>query len=601
MSIINDFQKLAGVVPTSGASHKSTLVTESKTDMSPEELKQVRAAVITTLKSLEKEARDTQRPALTKLYKQDADVYDAILDLVMKNRHEAAKKLWNKQDTGCRDHVFDMNSDAIVKKALTDYFGVAMLKETAEMIVEEEQFYIVLPASANSELSDIVSKVSATSLKNIILGSPKNEIKDIAIFPSSAKSKAHALAQTRWHDAREAPEDEEVVKESAETEALARSQGRKAARSGGGNPYDKKTNPHEYNEWLDGFDEEKADRRGGYSKEMTESEQLDEISKKTLASYAKKAVDDVSYNSFTAGEKDIEDPSRLEHDKKAFKRQKGVEKAVDKLTKESFTEKEANDPWIKGRKSNSNSDGESGSNPYKPGTPNYKQWQQGWDEAEADNKKKYNESVVEDLGTKDLNEEEYAGGTKVEITSGKYKGEKGHISYDEDGEQWIVIHMMGHTHDLSTANTKFKVLKENTQKVEVTTLADEQESLEKEITTKDPSNSVPPTVFSDINKKLKEVAFRIDHLSHIDPSYQEHGYWARFIVEMNKIVDMLKQGTDESFKEAATKLQTFENVALAEVPASLWKFLSVDMYKTPEQRKPSLSARFQEVKYGKGE
>jgi len=586
MSIINDFQKLAGV-PTSGASHKPTLVTEGKTDMSPEELKQVRAAVINTLKSLEKEARDTQRPALTKLYKQDADVYDAILDLVMKNRHDAAKKLWTKQDTGCRDHVFDMNSDVAVKKALADYFGVTMLKEAAEMIVDEEQFYVVLPASANSEIDDIVSKVSATSLKNIIIGSPKNEIKDIAIFPSSAKSEAHALAQTRWHDAREAPEDEEVVKESAETEAKAWKQGMKAGRSGGSNPYDKKTNPKEYNEWEDGFDDGKADRRGGYSKEMTESEQLDEISKKTLASYAKKAVDDVSYHSFTAGEKDIEDPSRLEHDKKAFKRQKGVEKAVDKLTKESFTEKEANDPWIKGWKANNNSDGESGSNPYKPGTDDHQQWQLGWDEAEADNKKKYNESVVTE-GESDKEYQTYLKTTKNPLSYEDWTKKE----YDDEA---LRDQSRSRARELKVKDT----MSESDERV--VQLADEQSKLQQQADKEDPSNGVPPAVFSDINKKLKEVAFKIEHLSHIDPSYQEHGYWARFIIEMNKIVDMLKQGTDEAFKEAATKLQSFENVALAEVPASLWKFLSVDMYKTPEQRKSSLSVKFQEVKYGKGE
>ena len=132
--------------------------------------------------------------------------------------------------------------------------------------------------------------------------------------------------------------------------------------------------------------------------------------------------------------------------------------------------------------------------------------------------------------------------------------------------------------------------------VKMTQLDDEQEALSKQDDEQDGSNKVPPAVFSDIAKTLKEIKFKVEHLSHIDSSYQEHGYWARFIVEMEKIVDMLKQGTDEAFKEVATKLQQFENVALAEVPDSLWKFVSSDMYKPTEKRGQSLSNKFQEVK-----
>jgi hypothetical protein len=63
-------------------------------------------------------------------------------------------------------------------------------------------------------------------------------------------------------------------------------------------------------------------------------EQVDELKKSTLASYAKKAADEVSYHSFTAGTMSPKDPERLETDKKAMKRQRGVERAVDKLAKE---------------------------------------------------------------------------------------------------------------------------------------------------------------------------------------------------------------------------------------------------------------------------
>lgn len=65
-----------------------------------------------------------------------------------------------------------------------------------------------------------------------------------------------------------------------------------------------------------------------------EVQEISELKKSTLASYAKKATDDVSYHSFTAGTKKASDPERLKSDKKAMSRQSGVDKAIDRLAKE---------------------------------------------------------------------------------------------------------------------------------------------------------------------------------------------------------------------------------------------------------------------------
>jgi len=70
-----------------------------------------------------------------------------------------------------------------------------------------------------------------------------------------------------------------------------------------------------------------------------EVEQVDELSKKTLGSYVKKATDDVSVNSYIAGS--LMKPKALPYDKKAFSRQKGIEKAVDKMTKEDVEQNNA--------------------------------------------------------------------------------------------------------------------------------------------------------------------------------------------------------------------------------------------------------------------
>lgn len=80
----------------------------------------------------------------------------------------------------------------------------------------------------------------------------------------------------------------------------------------------------------------------GLGKAMVEEEQIDELKKSTLASYAKKATDDVSYHSFTAGTMSAKDPERLAQDKKAMRRQSGVIKAIDRLAKEDVELDERN-------------------------------------------------------------------------------------------------------------------------------------------------------------------------------------------------------------------------------------------------------------------
>ena len=75
------------------------------------------------------------------------------------------------------------------------------------------------------------------------------------------------------------------------------------------------------------------------SKLSKESVQIDELSKSTLGSYAKKATDDATYHSFSAGTRSSKDPERLKDDEKAMKRQSGVNKAVDRLAKEETGDK----------------------------------------------------------------------------------------------------------------------------------------------------------------------------------------------------------------------------------------------------------------------
>jgi hypothetical protein len=80
----------------------------------------------------------------------------------------------------------------------------------------------------------------------------------------------------------------------------------------------------------------------GQKKATEDVEQIDELKKSTLASYAKKAGDESSYYSFAAGSRSEKDPQRLVSDKLAMKRLSGVNKAVDRLAKEDVEAVEEN-------------------------------------------------------------------------------------------------------------------------------------------------------------------------------------------------------------------------------------------------------------------
>lgn len=84
----------------------------------------------------------------------------------------------------------------------------------------------------------------------------------------------------------------------------------------------------------DSSDEYLHKRRKAISKAIAkeESEQIDELSKKTLGSYVKKASSDMAGNAYALGARDPLKPKGSWN--KDIKRGKGIAKAIDKLTKE---------------------------------------------------------------------------------------------------------------------------------------------------------------------------------------------------------------------------------------------------------------------------
>jgi len=77
---------------------------------------------------------------------------------------------------------------------------------------------------------------------------------------------------------------------------------------------------------------EKKDANSEVSQDMSNEAKIDEISKKTLGSYVKKASSDMANNAYALGARDpLKKPGSWD---KAFKRKAGIAKATDKLTKE---------------------------------------------------------------------------------------------------------------------------------------------------------------------------------------------------------------------------------------------------------------------------
>lgn len=507
--------------------------------------------------------------------------------------------------------------------------GLKESEQLNEWNNKDVRFCVVLTASEASEYKDVYSEVDTAGLKNIILGSPKEEVKSIAIFPESMKAQAEELANQRLHAAESSSEEEEdgeISKEDARKH-IGKAYGHGYAhhhrelygKSHPKNPF--KPDTPNYNNWEDEYRLGRDDYQ--YEKNGHEDEEVipDGSKEPEYQAYLKKFEQD-KQAAIEAGHKPTAKPLSYEDWTKKW--------YDDELIKDNIKSREAEKAHHGQRIRGHHSQMKVGGEDEETTKGGQKRETKQWDD--------------------------------VEITSGAYKGERGHISIDDDGKKWIVVSMNGYTRDLDADHYKHKLVKEaagqldelskktlaayakkavddatynsfiagnmdrgdparlktdkkamkrqagvekaidklaEADEVKVAQLDDEQGDLEKQAEIKPEKEKVPAEVFQDIEALIKEIKFKVDHLSHIDPTYQEHGYGFQFMVQLQQIADMLKQGTEEAFKEAAVKLQSLENIALVQVPDSLWKFLSVDMHKPADKRKTTpLSAKFQEIKKG---
>ena len=142
-------------------------------------------------------------------------------------------------------------------------------------------------------------------------------------------------------------------KSGAKNEELELDENRRAARAAGGYKDDSKKQTDPSKAGFTGISNSIADimrqnkeieaRKKKSGAKNEELEHLDELSKGTMGSYVKKASKDVEKRSYTQGSTDAEDaeigyPGQTPKDKKIDKRQKGIGKAVDKMTRKEELE-----------------------------------------------------------------------------------------------------------------------------------------------------------------------------------------------------------------------------------------------------------------------
>jgi hypothetical protein len=126
--------------------------------------------------------------------------------------------------------------------------------------------------------------------------------------------------------------DKDGVSKGTGDDAAKKAEG--APKRGRGRP--KKDKFAEAVEFLLALSEEKFDdmMEEGFDAFIESYEQLDELSKSTLGSYAKKAKTDITHRSYDQGSDDVMGVDRSKRNDRLLKnRSKGVDKAVDRLTK----------------------------------------------------------------------------------------------------------------------------------------------------------------------------------------------------------------------------------------------------------------------------
>jgi len=111
---------------------------------------------------------------------------------------------------------------------------------------------------------------------------------------------------------------------------------------------------------------------------------------------------------------------------------------------------------------------------------------------------------------------------------------------------------------------------------------------EKEETTK-----VPAAVIKDIKDKIKAIADESKYTAHLMTNDVQAAA-DKYVTEiLNQLLEYFKVGCEYSMKQATILIQSVNSVTRTQIPTSVWKLLSVDLYPSPGG---NLKDRFKEVK-----
>ena len=121
---------------------------------------------------------------------------------------------------------------------------------------------------------------------------------------------------------------------------------------------------------------------------------------------------------------------------------------------------------------------------------------------------------------------------------------------------------------------------------------DKAAEIEKEQNDEGERVKVPAEITGDLKKAIKDIETEQKYTNHI--SSDEQRSQEDYLIEtLNKLLDYLTCGHDESLIKAGVLLTSLPSWVRAQIPTSIWRFLSIDLY---PMTGTSLKDRFKEVK-----
>lgn len=157
----------------------------------------------------------------------------------------------------------------------------------------------------------------------------------------------------------------------------------------------------------------------------------------------------------------------------------------------------------------------------------------------------------------------------------------------EEGDESILQHSMGESTETIIVTEEVDV-----EYIE-DFLKDQAAAAKKAEKEPEEKTKVPAAIIKDIKDKIKAIEEENKYVSHLSNMSNQMANDAYALNILNSLLEYFKVGCEYSIKMATSLIQSVDSSARTQIPASVWKFLSVDLYPSPGG---NLMNRFKAVK-----